>query len=1025
MAVCAACGAENPEGARFCNNCAASLTAPAPERRKLATSVFCDLSGSTALAERIDAEALLGLMASYFEQARTALERHGGLVEKFIGDAVVGLFGVPEAHEDDALRACRAALEIQAHVSKLHAGIAVRIGVNTGEVITGGLGRGGMFATSDAVVLGDAVNVAARLEQAAPPGEVLIGESTYHLVRAAARVEPVAPIGAKGKSDPVVAYRLLGLDARVSTPSRTPLAGRDRELAELFRGFETVVTERSCRLATVVGEPGVGKSRLAAELIERIGAQARTVRGACLAYGEGITYWALAQIVRDLAGVRDEHSLEEARGCLAASLADSEDEAAVAAQLAQLLGIGSGVTTAEELAWAVRRFLAAEARREPVVIVVDDIQWAERALLDLLESLPRLLVDAPVLLVCLARPELWERAPEWEVTVSLEGLSEADVDGLLASVGVPESLRRRLAEVSAGNPLFAEELVAMLADQGALHEGGLEQVELPVTLNALLSARLDRLDAAERDVLERGAVEGEVFHRGAVVELSLDEARAGVPGRLEALTGRDFVRAAAEFVAGEVAFRFKHILVREAAYRATPKRLRAALHEQFAVWLERVVGDRVAEIEEILGYHLEQAYRFRCELGPAEDQERALGERAAAHLVRAARRASSLSDFEAVVGLLRRALSLGLEDPHEKVRALCSLGEALTQAGDPAETESVLTEAHELASRVGEDEIAALALVHRAWNRTGTKSWDHEDAISVSEKAIDVLTGTGDDRGLALATRLRAHSLRHRVGVTDEVGVEVERALGHARASGDKEMLRLAIGTLVNGYLVDGATPAGAAIERCEQLLESVHGDRVLEATVKRPLALFYAMALRSVEANDLMDEVVQVFDELNSRTTHVNRWVGAYARELAGDPEGAERELRGMFEYFRDLRPGEIDTRASTASVRLAHLYCDQGRWDEAAEIFSYHPEATSVRARLDAHDRLPGALELAEQAAAIRHATRLSQRATTQLVLAEVQLAVGLTAEADASLASAIELFELKGNLAGAAAAERRFVT
>ena len=278
----------------------------------------------------------------------------------------------------------------------------------------------------------------------------------------------------------------------------------------------------------------------------------------------------------------------------------------------------------------------------------------------------------------------------------------------------------------------------------------------------------------------------------------------------------------------------------------------------------------------------------------------------------------------------------------------------------------MLTETHELASRLGEDEIAALALVQRAWNRTGTPDWDYEDAISVAEKAIDVLTRTGDDHGLALARRLRGNALRYRAGDTDDVGAELERALAHAQASGDKEQLRLAIGTLVNAYLVGGATPAGAAIERCEQLLASVRGDRVLEATVKRPLALFYAMALRPAEANDAMDEAALVFDELNSRTAQVYRWVGAYARELAGDLEGAERELTGMFEYFRDLRGGEIDTRASGASDRLAHLYCDQGRWDEAAEIFAYDPRrARFVPGSLPTKG-LPEALPLAEQAAA-----------------------------------------------------------
>jgi class 3 adenylate cyclase len=1030
MLVCASCNAGNPDGARFCNSCGASVATPSPERRRLATSVFCDLSGSTALAERIDAEALLELMASYYEQARLALERHGGLVEKFIGDAVVGLFGVPEAHEDDALRACRAALEIHERVREIaearQVGIATRIGVNTGEVISGALGRGGMFATTDAVVLGDAVNVAARLEQAASAGEVLIGASTYGLVRGAARVEAVAPIDAKGKSEPVLAYRLLGLEAPgpLSTGARTPLVGRNRELAALVREFEAVAAERSCRVVTVVGEPGVGKSRLAAELIARIGSEARAVRGGCLAYGEGITYWALAQIVRDLAGIRDEHSLEEARERLAASLAGSEDEAAVAAQLAQLVGIGSGITTPEELAWAVRRFLAAAAQQQAIVAVVDDIHWAERVLLDLIGTLPRLLAGAPVLVLCLARPELRERAPNWEETVTLEELAAADIDGLLASVGVPESLRGRLAEVSAGNPLFAEELVGMLVDQGALREGGLEQVALPVSLKALLSARLDRLDGAERDVLERGAVEGELFHRGAVVQLSADGARTGVPARLEALASRDFIRAATAFVAGEVAFRFKHILVREAAYGATPKRLRAVLHEHFADWLERVAGDRVAEIEEILGYHLEQAYVFRCELAPADEQERALGERAAAHLVRAARRAGSISDFDAVTALLERALSLGLADPNDRVHALFELGQALGQTRRPAETESVLTEAHELASRVGEDEIAALTLVQRAWNRTGTNKWDPEDAIIVADRAIDVLTGTGDERGLSFAWRLRGNALQYRAGVTDEVGEELERAVAHAQASGDNELIRLATGTFANRYLIQGATPAAAALVRCEQLLAAAYGDRVLEATVKRPLSLFYAMALRPTEARDALDEAKLVYDELNSRTWQVYRWVGAWALELAGDLDGAERELKAMFEYFRDLRPGEIDSRARGATDRLAHLYCAQGRWDEAVEISAYSP-SHALRARLDAHVGLPGALQLAEQAAASAEArpTDLSYRADMQLVLAEVQQAAGLRAEADASFASALALFELKGNLAGVAAAERRF--
>jgi class 3 adenylate cyclase len=1044
--VCPSCGATNDLDARYCKACGRALAVHIQERRRLATSVFCDLSGSTALAERVDAEVLLELMASYYEGARTALEHHGGLVEKFIGDAVVGLFGVPEAHEDDALRACRAALEIQSRVAEMNSELetafdvvlAARIGVNTGEVIAGALGRRGMFMTNDAVVLGDAVNVAARLEQAARPGDVLIGEPTFRLVREVARVQRVEPIRARGKSAPLVAYRLLDLGAAGARAprGRAPLAGRDHELAALEREFETVVTERSCRLASIVGEPGVGKSRLAAELIARVGTKARTAHGGCLSYGEGVTYWAIAQIVRELAGIRDDHSLASARARLDASLEGVDDGPSVASLVAQLVGIGSGSTTPEELAWGLRRFLAASADR-PIVAVVDDIQWAEGVLLELIASLPRTLSDTPILVLCLARPELRERIPDWDVTIALEGLRDMELQELLAGLAVPEALRGRLASLAAGNPLFAEELVSMLADEGALDEIGLDRIELPDGLNPLLSARLDRLDESARAVLERAAIEGETFHRGAVVELSDGGARDGVPVQIAELVDRDFVRPAVESFAGEVAFRFKHILVREAAYRGTAKKLRAALHEQFAGWLERVAGDRRAEFEEILGYHLEQAYRFRCELGPPGEEERGLGEAAAGHLVVAARRAAALSDQEAVAGLLRRALALGVGDPRERIRLQFELGHALHQTLRAAEAEAVLTETHEQAARLREDDIAALALVQRMWNRTGEPTLDYDEAKVVAEHAIEVLTRAGDDRGLVLARRLRGIALARR-GNTLASGAEFERALAHARASGDKEALRLALGSFANNYLSRGPTPAGEAIERCAQLLEFARGDRVLEATVKRPLALFNAMLARVDEAEALLSEAALVLDELSLRTSQVHRGVVAYARELNGDLAGAERELNTVFDYFRTLRHGRVDTRARIATTELARLCCDLRRWDEAAEFLAYgqHGEPggdahntsgrlLAVRARLAAHEGLAEAVLLAEQAVARAEARvgELRDRADAFFALAEVKRLAGRSDEAQSAFVAAIELYELKGNRAAAAAASLRW--
>jgi class 3 adenylate cyclase len=604
--ACASCGAENPDGHRFCWSCGAALTAPAVERRKLVTSVFCDLSGSTAMAEHADTEIVFELMRSYFDAARTALERHGGTVEKFIGDAVVGMFGVPEAHEDDALRACRAALAIQAQIRELNVelegrfgrGITVRIGLNTGEVVAGDAARREMFASGDAVVLGDAVNIAARLEQAAQPREILIGEETYRLVRDAVTVEAVAPVAAKGKTDPLRAYRLLDVSAHGPLPRRagTALVGRGNELTLLEAEFEQAVSQGCCRLVTIVGEAGVGKSRLALELLGRIGERARVARGGCLSYGEGITYWPVAQIVREFTGIRDDHTFDEARS-------------RVSPRIAQLLGLAEGAMTSDQAVAAVAELLGSEAARKPLVAVVDDIHWAEPALLDLLERLPQL-VEAPVHLLCLSRPELRETRPDWPLTVSLEPLGGSDVDALLESLDAPTAARVRIAQTSAGNPLYVEELVAWA------HEGG-DLDALPTSLNALLSARLDRLDAGARDALERGAVEGELFHHGTVVELTDEPARPGVPAELAGLTRQDLIRlTAATLAAGEIAYRFKHILVRDAAYRATTKKLRATLHERYADWLERRVGDRVGEYQEILGYHFEQAYLYRTELGP-------------------------------------------------------------------------------------------------------------------------------------------------------------------------------------------------------------------------------------------------------------------------------------------------------------------------------------------------------------------------------------------------------------------------
>ena len=621
VAICASCGRASEGDFRFCPYCAAPLPAaePAHEQRKTVTVLFCDVTGSTALGESKDPEALRALLARYFERMKGIVESHGGTVEKFIGDAVMAVFGVPLLHEDDALRACRAAVEMRDAFPEL--GITGRIGVTTGEVVTG---------TAERLATGAVVNVAARLEQAAAPGEVLIGAETLALVREAVAAEPVEPLTLKGKSEPVAAFRLSSAHAELARRLATPMVGRETELRRLRDAFAQAVHDRSCQLFTVLGAAGVGKSRLAAEFLA--GSEARVVQGRCLSYGEGITYWPVVEIVKQL---------------------DALPEGDAAAPIRSLLGETESATTAEEIAWGFRKLLEQEAAEGPLVCVLDDLHWAEETLLDLVEHVADLSRDAPVLLLCLARPELLEKRPAWgggkwnSTTVLLEPLDAAETERLLDELGgVEPGLRQRITAAAEGNPLFLEEMLALVRASG---DGG--KISVPPTIQALLAARLDQLDPAERAVLERGSVEGRIFHQSAVQALGNGEPQTP---RLVALVRKQLVRPDTPQFAGEEAYRFRHLLIRDAAYDSLPKVVRADLHERFADWLEER-GTDLVELDEILGHHLEQAARYKAEL---EQPDAALGERAAQRLTAAGRRALGRGDDRAAASLLERSLEL-------------------------------------------------------------------------------------------------------------------------------------------------------------------------------------------------------------------------------------------------------------------------------------------------------------------------------------------------------------------------------
>jgi class 3 adenylate cyclase/tetratricopeptide (TPR) repeat protein len=1019
MAQCAQCGTESAENARFCSGCGASLELPAPQRRKLATMLFCDVSGSTALGERLDPESVREIMLSYFEEMRHAIERHGGTVEKFIGDAVMAVFGVPVSHEDDAVRAIRAASEMRERLVALNekldqsfgVRLSLRIGLNSGEVVAEDTGRG------EAVVTGDAVNVAARLEEAASPGEILVGESTYRLARHAAVVEPVEPIQAKGKSEPVRAHRLLSVVARSQArlrPRETPMVARTGELAALRAAFTETVSTRTCRVCVVVGEAGIGKSRLAAEFVSAL--PATVLHGRCLSYGEGITYWPLAEIVRQAAAIRPGHSVDAALERISALVATQQQGPRIALLLAQALGLAEGSASGEDIAWATRRFAEALAEKRPLVICFDDLQWAEPSFLDVVESAKALSKGAPILFLGLARPEFLYQRPEWEA-LRLEPFAEAEAEQLVVGLAeLDEKTRARVIGRAGGNPLFVEELVAAIVEEPGL--------KLPPTLDALLGARLDRLSPVERAVTERGAVEGQVFHRSAVVALSDGASGAGIGAALETLVAAEFVRPTPSSLTGDVAFSFRHILIRDAAYRGIAKKDRAELHERFASWLLGAVGERVAEYEEVLGYHLEQSYRCRFELGSVGERGQAVGARAAEWLASAGRRAFARGDMAAAAGLLRRAADLLGADPLGRLELLPDLAKARRFAGDRSGAEAALREAIEQSAAAGDRRLTMLSRVEYTFMRLYTdRDVETEEAIGLAGEAVGVFTELGDVRGLAQAWALVGHAnwlLCHGARMEEAFGL----ALECARRAGDPREQGWILRMLALVYY-HGPTPVERAIERCEEILREGQGHTAIEISTRAKLAGLEAMRGRLDVARELYMHCRAVGEEfgVGPVLAALPNYSGPI-EVLAGDLEAAERELRAGYKALQAL--GETSTLSTNAAL-LARTLEFQGRLDEA-ESFTVVSEQTAprddlasqttwrgVRARVLARrGELEQAEQLAREAVAIGERTDfLVWRGEALLDLAEVLRLGGDAATSRCAAERALRLFRAKGHV------------
>jgi predicted ATPase/class 3 adenylate cyclase len=930
--------------------------------RKLATVLFVDLVGSTALIAASDPEIVRRRVTGFFDEVTRCVTTHGGIVEKFAGDAVLAAFGVAQAHEDDAERAVRAGLAILESVEELE--LEARIGIESGEVV--------VDTTDSTFATGEAVNLAARLQQAAASGEILIGPAAKSLALDTVEVEEVEPLEVKGRSEPLRAWRVVCAADRAQ-PTRSavvaPLIGRQSELELLANTFDRASRDRRAHLVTIYGEPGVGKSRLAREFVGSLEG-ATVLGGRCLPYGEGITYWPLAEMVKSAAGISDDDPVKDAMEKLRACC---EDEA-----VADLLGLASGVLEAveaersqQEIAWAASRWADTLADVQPLVLVFEDIHWAEEPLLELIEHLATWVREAPLLLVCLARPDLLDIRPGWgggrmrATAVELDPLSEHEstqlIEALLPGAALAPQALRDLLEKTEGNPLFVEETIRMLAESGRGHL----PMRIPDTLQALIAARIDQLPPAQKSLLHRAAVVGRVFWQGALEHIAPD---LEVDDVLDDLVLRDFVIAEPRStIIGERAYRFKHVLIREVAYGGLTKAERAQLHARFAEWLRERAGD---ELLEIRAYHLDHAAALHAELDGAPPE--ALAQEAAAALEEAGKRALARESNRSARKLLLRAVELEptLERRFVAARAAWRLSDLPAVSREMERVAAAAAEAgdHEIEGR----SLTALAEV------TLYRESNIPRARELAERALSVLPEAYRFRALMVVARIARwqgdmveleRNVREGLELAQQLGrVDLEAQATLELAEAFSSQLRYAEATEMVDRALELAQESGGILARGQALATAGH---------------LYMQQGNLDDAEVATNEARRLFTDVGA-SMHLGRALlrsGEIALERS-DLAGAEKLARESIKMLTSLedRGTLCESQRMLADVLLA-----QGRLDEAEAV------ALEAIETVGPHD--------------------VSSLATTRLSLALVRVAQGREDEAETLMRDAWERVEGTG--------------